>query len=415
MFGTGFAAHRWGREKTRQQAAAGFRALETWGEHDAGAGLPPMPDSFPEAAAAALCLKRRFNVLAGDEASAQAARGRLEGMLNSLSEGVVSIDSSERILFSNPASRKLLGLAENTPIGRQLAEVVRSTSLQQAVMECRQRRHPALCELRLGERSERVLNAHCAPLPPEQGGVVILLTDITFHSRTEEFRRDFVSNVSHELRTPVTSIQGYAETLLDTPDLNEKTRQRFLEVISRQAVRLNHIIEDILELSRLEHDASGFVFEPAPLYPILQSSLETCSARAMEKSIPLTFNAPQALVAEVNASLLEQALTNLISNAIKYSPDGKPVRITAVGDGSGIRISVEDNGIGIPPEHLPRLFERFYRVDKARSRSVGGTGLGLAIVRQVALLHLGQVSVRSVLGAGSVFTLELPFKRPVDQ
>jgi two-component system phosphate regulon sensor histidine kinase PhoR len=233
--------------------------------------------------------------------------------------------------------------------------------------------------------------------------------------RLENVRRDFVANVSHELKTPIASIKGFVETLLDGAADDPADRRRFLDIVARQADRLESIIEDLLSLSRIEQseEAGNLPREPVPIAELLAAVTADCLPRAADRSIRLELSCPDSLVAEVNAPLLEQAVINLVDNAIKYSEPGRTVRLSAdeepaAAGGPAVRIMVEDEGCGIDGEHLPRLFERFYRVDEARSRKLGGTGLGLSIVKHIVQAHDGTVAVQSEPGKGSTFTIRLP-------
>jgi two-component system phosphate regulon sensor histidine kinase PhoR len=233
---------------------------------------------------------------------------------------------------------------------------------------------------------------------------------VTQLRRLEEMRRDFVANVSHEIRTPLTAIKGFVETLHHNTDATPEEAERFLGIISRHVDRLNTIIEDLLMLSRIENEAEQGEIkrEKIRLRDILQNALQIARPQAEEKRIRIELAGDEELLAMVDPVLLEQAVVNLLDNAVKYSDPEKRVRISAEADGDGIRIDVRDQGIGIDKRHLPRLFERFYRVDKARSRAAGGTGLGLAIVKHIAQAHGGQVTVESRPGEGSCFTIHLP-------
>ena len=223
----------------------------------------------------------------------------------------------------------------------------------------------------------------------------------------ENLRSDFVANVSHELKTPITSIKGYVETLLYGALNDDENVKRFLKIILRQSDRLNLIIEDLLSLSRIEKDKKQNVIElvAQSLPPIVLSSIECCRQTASEKNIAIVMDGAPSTQIEANAQLLEQAIINLIDNAIKYSEDNAEVRVEWRDDENGVFLQVMDQGVGISNEHIPRLFERFYRVDKARSRKQGGTGLGLSIVKHIVQAHRGEVSVDSRLGIGSVFTI----------
>ena len=223
-------------------------------------------------------------------------------------------------------------------------------------------------------------------------------------------RSDFVANVSHELKTPITSIKGFVETLLDGAMHEPEDAERFLRIVAAQSDRLNEMIEDLLTLSRLEQDTdrAGLSLQPARIRGVLEAAVGVCELKASAKNVSVELTCDAQLQAKINPALLEQAVVNLVDNAVKYSPDGETVSVEAVGGPTEVVIRVKDHGCGIGAEHLPRLFERFYRVDKARSRKLGGTGLGLAIVKHIAQAHGGRTTVESTPGEGSVFSLHLP-------
>jgi len=228
-------------------------------------------------------------------------------------------------------------------------------------------------------------------------------------NRLENVRRDFVANVSHELKTPITSIKGFVETLLDGAMNNPAEADRFLKIVSKQANRLNAIIEDLLTLSRLEQGGDTDVnMQSVGLNGLLSSAAEACARRAGQKEITINVDCRDGLSAVVNPPIIEQALINLISNAVKYSEAGSAVTVHAYAEAGETILSVKDQGYGIKDKHIARLFERFYRVDKGRSRQEGGTGLGLAIVKHIAQVHGGRVEVQSIFGQGSVFSIFLP-------
>ena len=226
----------------------------------------------------------------------------------------------------------------------------------------------------------------------------------------ESLRRDFVANVSHELKTPVTSIKGFVETLLDGALADKQNAVRFLRIVLGQVNRLDAIIEDLLSLSRIEQGCEDRTVRLAadPIRPVLEAAIGICQERAVAKEILIRLQCPRTLVARVNPRLLEQAIVNLVDNAIQYSATRGRIHIVASQGDEGVVIRVRDEGCGIAARHLPRLFERFYRVDRARSRRLGGTGLGLAIVKHIALVHRGSVDVASAVGQGSVFSIRLP-------
>jgi two-component system phosphate regulon sensor histidine kinase PhoR len=342
-------------------------------------------------------------------------RDEQETLLSCMSEGVLAVNGDGTLLFMNQAAAVLFGVKPDAGVGRSLLEVVRNADVQEIVARTLRSEETIQAELYL-PASDRHLQARGARLRRNGGphGAVIVLTDVSEMRRLERMRRDFVANVSHELKTPVTAIKGYAETLRDGAVGDPADRSRFLEVICRQADRLQAIIEDLLALAAIEHagDMHAVEMEDVALAPLLEAACRNCRAAADEKRIRIRCECPADLRARVNASLIEQAVTNLVENAVKYSDSGSEVSAAAMTEGSEIVLRVSDRGVGIAAEHLPRLFERFYRVDKGRSRKQGGTGLGLAIVKHVAIAHGGRVDVSSAPGRGSVFRLRLPVPAP---
>lgn len=342
----------------------------------------------------------------------QEQRREQEAILASMVEGVLAVDPRGRLLSFNRTAAQLLGLAPEM-VGRNITEIVRNPELQWFITRALAATEPVEGEVTLREdEEERILQAHGTTLRDSRQvvlGVLIVLHDITRLRRLEIARRDFVANVSHELKTPVTSIKGFVETLLEGALQDPQHAEEFLKIISRQVERLHQIIEDLLSLSRIEQEAEQgrIILHGRRLGPVLRAALQTCSDRAKEKEITLELSCPEDLRARLNDTLLEQAVVNLIDNAIKYSGPQSRVQIEAAKEDGWVAVRVRDQGIGIPKEHLLRLFERFYRVDPGRSRKAGGTGLGLAIVKHIAQAHGGKVTVESTPGQGSVFTLLL--------
>ena len=341
-------------------------------------------------------------------------RNEQEAVLASMIEGVLAVDHQERILRINQAAATLLGTNPELAVGRSLQEVVRKPELQRFITESLQSRTSIEADMTLlYQGEERFLQTHGTPLRGSDGqtiGALIVIRDVTRLRRLENLRRDFVANVSHELRTPITAIKGAVETLLAGANENPEDSQRFLEIANRQSDRLNAIIEDLLSLSRLERDAESdeVARTHERLLPILESALQSCSSVAKSREVDVNLFCSEELVANVNSALLEQAVINLVDNAIKYSESRNFVTVESWQEGEQVMIKVQDRGQGISKAHLPRLFERFYRVDAARSRAVGGTGLGLAIVKHIVQAHNGGVTVHSTPGEGSVFTISLP-------
>lgn len=342
--------------------------------------------------------------------------GEQNAVLSSMSEGVLAIDGNHRVISMNEAAARLLGVARSQAIGRTLQEVVRHPELEALLLSVLVDGESDEAEIILSDAGDRHVGVHCTVLENGRShahGAVAVLNDLTRLRRLETVRRDFVANVSHELKTPVTSIKGFIETLREGALQDPQRASRFVEIIGRQAERLSAIIDDLLTLSRLEQEGKEAEIprRVAPLAPVLESALQVCEHEANERGTPLRLDCPEDLQAPLNPPLLEQALVNLVDNAIKHSDSGDVIEVRARRDDEMLAIDVVDHGCGIEPEHLPRLFERFYRVDRARSRKEGGTGLGLAIVNHIARVHGGSVSVVSEPGAGSTFTIRIPAGR----
>lgn len=337
-------------------------------------------------------------------------RNELDAILSSMAEGVLTFDTNEHLISFNLAASKMLGLDKDSARGRYIQEVIRHADLQKLVTQILGNKEPYEGEIEIA--AGRILQMHGTILRTEHGeslGVLVVLNDITRLRHLEKVRRDFVANVSHELRTPITSIKGFVETLQEGAIKNPQDAERFLSIISKQANRLNSIITDLLTLSQIEETEKGEMrFEKHDIKSVLAEAVAACEIKARAKRITVDLNADDLLSGKINPELLEQAVINLLDNAIKYSDEGGKVNISAIQTESEITICVQDWGIGIERKHLPRLFERFYTVDKARSRELGGTGLGLAIVKHIALAHHGDVSVESLPDKGSAFTIHLP-------
>lgn len=345
-------------------------------------------------------------------------RNEQETILASMVEGVVAVDNDERILLVNAAAQSMLGIEGREMRGRLLQEAVRNVELQRFLLRLAQQRRPAEVEISaiMPGGVKKTLEVHGNVLgepgaPPE--GVLVVLHDVTRLKKLENIRRDFVANVSHELRTPLTSIKGFVETLQHGTDDSPDERRRFLDIIANHVNRLNTIIEDLLTISRLEKDSVGdeIKLESVSLDALVKDAADVCEGSARKKGISIVFEGQSGITAKASPSLLEQALIDLVDNAIKYGDQESTIRIRCEQGEREISLAVVDEGPGIEAKHLSRLFERFYRIDKARSRKLGGTGLGLAIVKHILQLHHGSVDVQSELGTGSTFTLRLP-KQP---
>jgi len=336
-----------------------------------------------------------------------------EAILTSMEEGVVAVDRTEHILNINQAALKFLHIGNPAVLGRTLAEVVRNSRLQEILTQTLAGSTTVKSDLVVPGDPELFLMVHASVLRNAQGqdlGAVLVLNDLTPLRRLENIRREFVANVSHELKTPVTSIQGFVETLLEGALKKPDEAKRFLQIIEKQSRRLHTIIEDLLSLSRIEQEAEkgSVTLSLGLLRPVLTSAISMCQPAADAKKIKLELNCPENLKVEMNDRLLEQAVVNFLNNAIAYSEAKTKVLVEGNETAGEVTIRVRDQGVGIAPEHLPRLFERFYRVDKSRSRDAGGSGLGLAIVKHIIQAHGGKVGVESTPGQGSVFFFTLP-------
>jgi len=340
-------------------------------------------------------------------------RNRQEALLASMVEGVLAVDADERVITLNRAAAEMFRVNPVETEGRALPEAIRNPSLQRLVSQALAGNGLIEGEVVLREGADRFLQGHGTVLRNAQGkriGALIVLNDVTRLRRLETVRRDFVANVSHELRTPITAIQGFVEALREGALDDREHAERFLEIIAKQSHRLDAIIEDLLTLSRIEQGAERdeITLEEGPICDALRAAVQACQGKADERDMRVNVLCDETLTARLNLPLLEQAIANLLDNAIKYGNAGGNVWVEGRAAAGEFLIEVRDEGPGIAPQHLPRIFERFYRVEKARSRSAGGTGLGLAIVKHIAQAHGGRVTVESTLGQGSAFAIRLP-------
>lgn len=336
-----------------------------------------------------------------------------KAVFSSMVEGVLAIGDDGRILDLNLAAARLLDVKPDQARGRSIQETVRNLDLQAFVTATLDARGPAEAEIVLYGDEERHLQLHGTTLTSSAGlklGALVVLNDISRVKRLETVRQDFVANVSHELKTPITAIKGCMETLAERSRWSTEDQDRFMAMMGRQVERLSAIVEDLLSLSRIEHDAQHkrIALDPGAVCEVLRRAGQAFAKAADAKGMTVTVECPGDLTAPINAALLEQAVGNLIDNAIKYSGEHTRVVVNGALRGSDVEIRVTDQGPGIEKKHLPRIFERFYRVDQARSRALGGTGLGLAIVKHIVLAHGGQISVDSTPGQGSTFTIRIP-------
>jgi two-component system, OmpR family, phosphate regulon sensor histidine kinase PhoR len=340
-------------------------------------------------------------------------RNEIKAVFSSMIEGVIAFDMEEHIINMNQSAADILRCDLTAAQGRSIQEVSRNTALHEFVRETLLVHNSVEKDIPISSDGEGLVNGHGTLLRDAGGkqiGALIVLNDVTRLRRLENIRRDFVSNVSHEIKTPITAIKGFVETLRDGAVTNPVDEKRFLEIIEKHVVRLEAIVEDLLNLSKIEQESEkeGVALVESRMNEILQNALQICHVRAADKEIKIAIFCAESIVAKVDPSLLEQAIMNLLDNAIKYSDEGGTIKIEATQGEASVVIAVSDQGCGINKEHLPRLFERFYRVDKARSRQLGGTGLGLAIVKHIVQAHGGHISVESTPGKGSVFSIHLP-------
>ena len=330
-----------------------------------------------------------------------------------MSEGLLVIDHDEHIVELNQAAAQMLGVDASRVKGRSMLAGVRNLTLQRLVSDALRRPEPVEGDLALhdetGDRFLQVRGSSVRVAGEAPLGVLIVLSDVTRLKRLESIRRDFVANASHELKTPVTSIKGFAETLLGGHADAAETR-RFVEIIDRQADQLSSLIDDLLDLTRIEHEQERgkISLQNLPVIEVIDRAVGFCAPEAEQRQIRIEVTGSKTARARIEPSLLERALVNLIENAVKYSEPGRRVEVALEESERDCVVRVSDEGCGIAAENLSRIFERFYRVDKARSRKLGGTGLGLAIVKHVVQAHRGEISVESQLGKGSTFSVRLP-------
>ncbi len=330
-------------------------------------------------------------------------------ILKTMRESVIVVGGDTRILASNHAAYNAFARNNGALEDKRLSEVVRDLSLHEAFRKALEEAISSDIELEIPGVERRKYDVHIAPIEFDKSkGAIGIFYDITQIERLERVRQEFLSNVSHELRTPLTSILAFVETLEDGAINDEENNQRFLGVIRKNAQRMHHLIDDILELSFIE--SGGIALEPkrVNLHSLTEEVFTNLSSKAKDFRIKLKNEIPKETYVFADTVRLEQMLTNLVDNAVKFNTKTGSVTVSLAKDDDKDIISIADTGEGISAEHLQRIFERFYRTDRARSREIGGTGLGLAIVKHLARLHGGEVSVNSTLGKGSTFSIELP-------
>ena len=340
-------------------------------------------------------------------------RGKLSAILAGMVEGVVAVNQDERVVHINEAAGRLLGASPQDSLDKPIWEVTRLREVREIIDTTLRDRSDTHGRLHMADKAaNRAIDMHASPLHGSQGelaGAVLVLHDVSELHRLEMVRRDFVANASHELKTPITAIRGLIETLIDDVDMAAPQHDRFLRKIKDQSVRLSSIVTDLLAISRLESGSSGGDGALVDLRDPIRESAQALALVAEERQITLDAEMPGTPVQVVgDEEAVCHVLTNLLDNALKYTPKGGQVVVRLQRQADNAVIEVQDTGIGIEPGDCERIFERFYRVDKARSRELGGTGLGLSIVKHIVLAHRGQVSVTSVPGTGSTFRVAIP-------
>jgi len=346
-----------------------------------------------------------------DSSQNLAVSSLLEATLTGMREGLLVVNRDMRVVASNPAARKLFNPSVATLQSQRLTELTRNPAIYSAFLDGLKGIERSGVKVETHGPERQVFDLRVVPIGSANGngaqGALGVFFDITRTERLEIVRQEFLSNVSHELRTPLTAIIAFVETLEEGAIEDRESSQRFLSIIRKNASRMHSLIDDILELTSIEGGNVQLRAAPVDLYTVVADVCASAAAKAAAQSVTLKNNVEPDVMVYADERRLEQMLTNLIDNGIKFSREHGTVTISYE-SGTRDKILVQDNGDGIPSQHLERLFERFYRVDRARSRDMGGTGLGLAIVKHLALLHRGEVTVTSELGKGSTFTIHLP-------
>lgn len=338
----------------------------------------------------------------------QGEKNKLEAILAYMDDGLLALDSSGRIIKLNPAAERMFQKTEQDVLGHLPQEVWPDVHLDEVLSLARQESRSVSHEIRFGPL---ILLAHVTPLQGERnqpGGTVVVFHDITELEKLEAMRREFVANVSHELKTPLTTVKSYVETLLDGAAEDSEVRSRFLRVVESETDRMARLVRDLLHLSQLDQGATNWDVQPHDVAPLIDECVARLAVPAERKEITVKRSVSGGAAGLFDRDKLQQVLLNLLANAIEFTPSGGEITVEASVQGAMVWVRVKDSGIGIPREDLPRIFERFYRVDKARSRMLGGTGLGLAIARQIVELLGGTITIDSELGKGTEVTFSVP-------
>ncbi|MGG4505206.1 ATP-binding protein [Heyndrickxia sporothermodurans] len=339
---------------------------------------------------------------------------KLTGVLTNMVSGVMLINPEGRIVLVNPAMEKIIGSTADQLRGKLHIEAGKSFGLSQLIDQSLKKKIKIHDEVQMYYPDQRILDAHLAPYLGANGeikGIITVLHDITDIRRLEKMRSEFVANVSHELKTPITSLKGFAETLLDGAMYDPEIAKSFLTIIHDESERLHRLITDILHLSKIEQHQLPFHPEPLNVTGVIYETIDTIQEEINKKQLTIKLPNQKPVIIDAEKDRLQQIILNLVANAVTYTPDKGTIEIGIVEKDDQIELTVKDTGIGISKEELPRIFERFYRVDKARSRNSGGTGLGLAIVKHLVESHHGSIQVDSEEGKGTLFTLTLPKKQ----
>jgi len=370
------------------------RPAPDYGDDEIGSVARSMDQAVQE-------LGRRVDSLARD-------RARMEAILSSMIEGVLVVDEQGRLQLVNDAARRILKL-EQGAIEHSYVEAIRHPGIVEHLGRALAGGETSTLELSVTRDTTRTLVAQVAPVVAAGRGAVLVMHDITELRKADLIRRDFVANVSHELRTPLTAIKGYAEALLDDPE-DADARERFLEIIHRQADRMERLVKDLLRLARLEAGQETVEVAPCDIAALVRGIVADFEPTAAAKEQTIAFTvAPGAASLETDAGKLHDIIRNLVENAVNYTPEGGAIDISATVAAGRFQLSVADTGHGIAPDDLGRVFERFYRVDKSRTRP-GGTGLGLSIVKHLVQVLEGEVFVENQANGGAVFTISLPYR-----
>ncbi|MDD4335280.1 MAG: ATP-binding protein [Desulfotomaculaceae bacterium] len=371
--------------------------------------MPTFPQNeIGDLARAINCMAKRLKRIT-DHLGAE--RGRLQAIVNGMSDGVIIMDSWGRLILLNSVVEELFRITNEASKGKNIIRVIRNYDLEKILHESLETGKSIKKRIQLSAPDRRVFLVHVIPTDTDgdSNEVVAILKNVTEKKKYEEMRSEFVANVSHELRTPLTSIRGFAETLLDGGCEDPANAKKFLLIINKEAERLSRLIDDLLRLSKIEQD--GFIanLEAFAIKDLIKLTSEIMHPKAVEKNLTIDLDTPEILpLVHADPDMIRQVLLNLIDNAINYTQAGGTICIRTGIEHGFMKVDVQDNGIGIPPENVARLFERFYRVDKARSREIGGTGLGLSIVKHILEVHKGELQVESKVGKGSTFSFLLP-------